>query len=169
MRVAPIGATSSPTLTPCLPSSPSSHRRPVRPLVGASSTRLVVAIALLAVAAAVVLGALASSSAVLTACAAVLAVLAGAAATRITHSELMAARVEAAQDRAVQAQEYRAITERRTAESAAFAADMSRRIAHRPACEWLDADDRVDMGLGLTSARQLTAAFPLRVFQQLPP
>ena len=65
------------------------------------STRLTVAVALLAVAAAVVLGALASASAVLTTVAAVLAVLAGAAATRITHSELMPARVEAAHDRAV--------------------------------------------------------------------
>ncbi len=77
------------------------------------------------------IGALASSSAGLTAVAAVVAVLAGAAATRITHSELMQARRDAARDRAVQAQEYRALTERRTAESAAFAADMRRKINER--------------------------------------
>src|SRR6478735_1435663 len=85
------------------------------------STRLAVAVTLLAVGAALVIGALASSSAGLTAVAAVVAVLAGAAATRITHSELMQARRDAARDRAVQAQEYRTLTERRTAESAAFA------------------------------------------------
>ena len=77
------------------------------------------------------IGALVSSSAVLTAVAAVVAVLAGAAATRITHSELVQARRDAARDRAVQAQEYRALTERRTAENAAFAADMQHRIAER--------------------------------------
>ncbi|WP_457188505.1 hypothetical protein [Nocardioides sp. P5_E3] len=95
------------------------------------STRLAVAVTLLAVGAALVIGALASSSAGLTAVAAVVAVLAGAAATRITHSELMQARRDAARDRAVQAQEYRTLTERRTAESAAFAADMRRKINER--------------------------------------
>ncbi|MBD3945488.1 hypothetical protein [Nocardioides ganghwensis] len=95
------------------------------------STRLAVAVALLAVGAALVFGALVSTSTGLTAVAAVVAVLAGAAATRITHSELMQTRRDAARDRAVQAQEYRALTERRTAESTAFAADMSRRIAER--------------------------------------
>lgn len=89
------------------------------------------AVTLLAVGAALVIGALASSSAGLTAVAAVVAVLVGAAATRITHSELMQARRDAARDRAVQAQEYRALTERRTAESAAFAADMRRKISER--------------------------------------
>lgn len=95
------------------------------------STRLVVAVALLAVAAAIVVGALAASSAGFTAFAAIVAVLAGVAATRITHSELMLARREAAQDRALQAQEFRALTERRTAESATFAADMRRKIVER--------------------------------------
>ena len=59
------------------------------------STRLVVAVALLGVSAAIVLGAVASSSAGLTAVAAVLAVVLGAAATRITHSEVMQARRDA--------------------------------------------------------------------------
>jgi TolA-binding protein len=90
-----------------------------------------VAVTLLAVGAALVIGALASSSAGLIAVAAVVAVLAGAAATRITHSELVQARRDAARDRAVQAQEYRVLTERRTAESAAFAADMRRKISER--------------------------------------
>ena len=95
------------------------------------STRLAVAVALLSVGTLLVAGALASSSAGLTAVAAVVAVLAGAAATRITHSELMQTRRDAAADRAQQAQDYRALTERRTAESEAFAADMSRRILER--------------------------------------
>jgi len=95
------------------------------------STRLTVAVALLVLAAALVIGAIASGSALLTTVAAVAALLAGAAATRITHSELMAARREAARDRAAQAQEYRVLTERRTAENAAFATDMKRKIADR--------------------------------------
>ena len=63
--------------------------------------------------------------------AAVAAVVLGAGATRITHAELMTERRTAARDRAHQAIEYRAITERRTAENAAFAADMRRRITDR--------------------------------------
>ncbi len=118
-----------------------------------------VAVALLAVATAIVIGALASASAGLTAVAAVLAVLAGAAATRITHSELMLARREAAQDRAVQAQEYRALTERRTAESAAFALDMRRKIVERE--EALDVLERA-----LSSAQKNVAAQTLKHGQE---
>ncbi|MBA3783299.1 MAG: hypothetical protein H0X12_15790 [Nocardioides sp.] len=61
------------------------------------------------------------------------AIVLGAAATRITHSELMQTRRDAARDRAEQAQAYRAITEQRVAENAAFAADMSARITEREA------------------------------------
>ncbi len=95
------------------------------------STRLIVAVALLAAAAVIVAGAVASSSALLTTVAAVVAIVTGAAATRITHSELMATRREAARDRATQAQEYRVINDRRTAENAAFAADMVQKIVNR--------------------------------------
>ena len=118
-----------------------------------------VAVALLAVATAIVIGALASASAGLTAVAAVLAVLAGAAATRITHSELMLARREAAQDRAVQAQEYRVLTERRTAESAAFAQDMRRKIVERE--EALDVLERA-----LSSAQKNVATQTLKRGQE---
>ena len=123
------------------------------------STRLVVAVALLAVAAAIVIGAVASSSAGFTAVAAVLGVLAGAAATRITHSELMLARREAAQDRAVQAHEYRALTERRTAEAAVFAADMKRKITDRE--EALDVLERA-----LSSAQKNAAEQTLKRGQE---
>jgi len=95
------------------------------------STRLVAAASLLAVATLLVVGAIASGSSALVTVAAVVAVLAGAAATRITHSELMEARRDAARDRAVQAQDYRVLTERRTAENTAFASDMRRKIADR--------------------------------------
>ena len=88
-------------------------------------------LALPGVAAVAVGRAVRSGSAVLTTVAAVGALVLGAAATRITHSELMTARREAARDRAEQAQQYRAVTERRTAEAAAFAADMRRKIVDR--------------------------------------
>ena len=105
-------------------SSPQARRRQ-------RSTRLTVAVVLIALAASAVAGAVLSRSWSLTAIAAVLGVVLGAAATRITHSELMQARRDAARDRAMQAQEYRALTERRTAESAAFAVDMRRKINER--------------------------------------
>ena len=95
------------------------------------STRLVVAVGLLVVAALLVIGAIASGSPAVVTVAAVVALLAGAAATRITHSELMEARRDAARDRATQAQDYLFLTERRTTENAAFATDMRRKIADR--------------------------------------
>ena len=94
------------------------------------STRLTVAALLLALAALAVVGALTSGSWPFLAGAAVLGVLLGAAATRITHQELMTARREAARDRAEQAQAYRRLTEERTAEQAVFATTMQRRIAY---------------------------------------
>lgn len=118
-----------------------------------------VAVALLAVGAAIVIGALASSSAGFTAVAAVAGVLAGAAATRITHTELVVARREAARDRAVQAQDYRVLTERRTAEAAAFAADMRRKITQRE--EALDVLERA-----LSSAQKNAAEQTLKRGQE---
>lgn len=94
------------------------------------STRLTVAVLLLALAALAVAGALVSGSWPLLAGAAALGVLLGAAATRITHAELVTARREAARDRAEQAQAYRRLTEERTAEQAVFATTMQRRIAY---------------------------------------
>ncbi|WP_107704468.1 hypothetical protein [Nocardioides allogilvus] len=95
------------------------------------STRLSVAVALLALSAVSVMGAVVSGSALLITVAAVLAVVLGAAATKITHSELADARVEAARDRAEQARAYTALTERRTAENMNFALDMRRKITAR--------------------------------------
>lgn len=95
------------------------------------STRLSVAVALLVLSAVVVLGAVIAGSTLLITLAAVLAVVLGAAATRITHSELADARVEAARERAAQAKAYAALTERRTAENMGFALDMRRKIIDR--------------------------------------
>ena len=81
--------------------------------------RGVVLVAVLAVAGAVLSG----SWALLTA-AAVLGVVLGAVAARITHSELMQTRRDAARDRAEQAQAYRELTEARAAEHAEFSASM---------------------------------------------
>jgi hypothetical protein len=95
------------------------------------STRLTVAVALLVLSAVLVVGAVVSGSTLLITVAAVAGVLLGAAATKITHSELADARVEAARDRAAQAKSYAALTERRTAENMNFALDMRRKITAR--------------------------------------
>jgi chromosome segregation ATPase len=92
------------------------------------SVRLTIAVALTTIAAVAVLGAVLSGSWSLLAGAAALGVLLGAAATRITHSELMAARRDAARDRAEQAQAYRDLTEARTAEHARFTTTMESRV-----------------------------------------
>ena len=94
------------------------------------STRLIVAAALVGLAALVVLGAVVSGTPLLVTIAAVLAVVLGAAATRITHAELAAARREAARDRAAQAQAFRDLTVVRTAENVAFATSMQARLEH---------------------------------------
>lgn len=95
------------------------------------STRLSVAVALLVLSAALVVGAVVSGFTLLITVAAVAGVVLGAAATKITHSELADARVEAARDRAAQAKAYAALTERRTAENMNFALDMRRKINAR--------------------------------------
>ena len=81
------------------------------------STRLPVAVALLVLAAVLVVGAVVVSALVLVAAAAVAAVVLGAAATKITHTELVAGRREANRDRAAQAKAYDAITAERIAEN----------------------------------------------------
>lgn len=95
------------------------------------STRLSVAVALLVLSAVLVVGAVASGAILLVTVAAVISVGLGAVATKITHSELADARVEAARDRAAQARDYAALTERRMAENMNFALDMRRRIVAR--------------------------------------
>lgn len=97
------------------------------------STRLVVAVLLLLAAAGAVVGAAVSGSWLALTVAGGCAVLLGAAATKITHTELRVARIEAAHDRTQQAQAYRELDARRSAEGVEFAADMQGRLAKRDA------------------------------------
>ena len=114
------------------------------------STRLTVAVVLIVFSALVVIGAVLSGSWLLVTLAAVLSVILGAAATRITHSELMATRREAARDRTQQAQAYRDLTVARTAEHAEFTATMQSRIeSHEHAISELE--------VALTSAQKRAA------------
>lgn len=108
------------------PSAGSSRRRQ-------RSTRVVVAALLLLVAAGAVAGTAVTGSWLAVSVAGAVAVLLGAAATKITHSELMASRVEAARDRAQQAKAFREVDARRAAEGLEFAADMQGRMAKRDA------------------------------------
>jgi len=107
--------------------SPRSTRRRQR------STRLTVAVVLLALAAVAVIGAIVSGSWLLVTLTAAAGVLLGAAATKITHTELVTTRRDAARDRAEQAQAYRRLTDERTAENAAFAASMQDKLSQQTA------------------------------------
>ena len=95
------------------------------------STRLVVAVVLLAVAAVLVAWSLAVDASWARALAAVGALLLGAAATRITHSELLATRREWARDRAAQAQAYLELDTRRTTEHREFVAHVTAEAERR--------------------------------------
>lgn len=88
---------------------------------------------LLLFAALAVVGTAVTGSWLLVTVAAAAAVVLGALATKITHSELMASREDAARDRAEQARAYADLTEVRTAENVEFAADMTGQIARRDA------------------------------------
>ncbi len=92
-----------------------------------------VAVLLLLVAAAAVAGTAVTGSWPAVTVAGGLAVLLGAAATKITHTELQTSRVDAARDRAEQAQSFRDVDSRRSAEGVEFAATMQGRIAKRDA------------------------------------
>lgn len=105
-------------------SSPTARRRQ-------RNTRLTVAVALLTIAAVLVTAAFLGDVAWFQAVAAVSAVALGAAATRITHSELVRSRLDHARDRAAQAQAYRRMTEQRTAEHSSFAAAMQARVGQQ--------------------------------------
>ena len=95
------------------------------------STRVTVAAALLLLSAALVLGAVATGQPTLVLLSALAAVALGAASMRIPYSDLLQTRRDAAADRAHQAQAFRDITARRTAENVAFASDMRGRINER--------------------------------------
>lgn len=107
--------------------SPVGNRRRQR------STRLVVAALMIVASAAVVVATALTGSWLLVTVAGLAAVLLGATATKITHSELMDSREEAARDRAHQARAYADLTEVRTAENVEFAADMTGKVAKRDA------------------------------------
>jgi hypothetical protein len=91
------------------------------------SVRLLVAVGLIVASALVVSGAVLSGSPLLVTGSAALSVVLGAAALKIAHTEVIAARREHARDRAEQAQAYRRLTEERTAEHAQFADAMTQR------------------------------------------
>lgn len=97
------------------------------------STRVVVAVLLLLVAAVTVAGTAVTGSWPAVTVAGGLAVLLGAAATKITHTELMTSRVDAARDRAEQARAFRDVDSRRSAEGVEFAATMQGSLAKREA------------------------------------
>ena len=105
-------------------SSPTARRRQ-------RSTRLTVAVALLTGAAVLVTAAFLGSSAWFQALAAISSVVLGIAATRITHSELLQTRRDAARDRAAQASAYRDLTDQRTAEHHVFTSAMRARVDHQ--------------------------------------
>jgi DNA repair exonuclease SbcCD ATPase subunit len=88
-------------------------------------------VGLIALAALVVAGAALSGSWLLVTIAAGLGVALGAAATRITHTELVESRVEAARDRAAQATAYNELTEVRTSEHASYVADVRTRLTQK--------------------------------------
>ncbi len=127
-------------------SSPKARRRQ-------RSTRLVVAVVLIVLAALAVAGAVLSGSWLLVTSAAVLGVVLGAGATRITHSELMLARQDAARDRAEQALAYREITEVRTTEHARYDSDMTARLARQE-----DALTELEQALGAAQRRAAEAS-----------
>ncbi|MGZ5405351.1 MAG: hypothetical protein ACXWDL_11935, partial [Nocardioides sp.] len=102
-------------------SSPTARRRQ-------RSTRLTVATALLTIAAVLVTAAFLGDAAWFQLVAAVSSVVLGAAATRITYSELLQGRWDAARDRAAQAQAYRQLTVERTDEHTRFVTAIQSRV-----------------------------------------
>ena len=89
------------------------------------------AVGLIVLAALVVTGAAVTGSWLLVTIAAGLGVLLGAAATRITHTELVESRVSAARDRAALAQDYNVLSGERSAEHAAYVDEVRARLSHR--------------------------------------
>lgn len=110
------------------------------------------AVGLLVLAALVVAGAALSGSWLLVTVAAGLGVLLGAAATRITHTELVESRVAAARDRAAQARAYNTLTEQRSSEHAAYVADIQARITEKE-----QALDQLEVALSHAQRRAATS------------
>jgi hypothetical protein len=110
------------------------------------------AVGLLVLAALVVTGAALSGSWLLVTVAAGLGVALGAAATRITHTELVESRVAAARDRAAQARAYNDLTEQRTSEHTSYVANVRARIAEKE-----QALDELELALSLSQRRAATS------------
>jgi len=109
-------------------------------------------VGLILLAALVVAGAAVTGSWLLVTIAAGLGVLLGAAATRITHTELVASRVEAARDRATQAAAYNELTEVRTSEHASYVADVRTRLSEKER-----ALEELELALSLSQRRAATS------------
>ena len=117
-----------------------------------------VAAALVITATVVVIGAVLSASVTLVSVAAVLAVVLGATAVRITHTELVLSRREAAADRAQQAQSYRGLTEARVLEHREFVDAMGAKVGRAAeAVTQLESAVIASQSRAAASARQLTA------------
>jgi len=110
------------------------------------------AVGLILLAALVVAGAALSGSWLLVTVAAGLGVALGAAATRITHTELVESRVAAARDRAAQAAAYNVLAEMRSEEHAAYVADVQARLNERE-----QALDELELALSLSQRRAATS------------
>jgi chromosome segregation ATPase len=110
------------------------------------------AVGLVVLAALVVAGAAFSGSWLVVTVAAGLGVLLGAAAVRITHTELVESRVEAARDRAAQAAAYNVLADERSAEHASYVADVQARIAEKE-----HALDELELALSLSQRRAATS------------
>jgi hypothetical protein len=110
------------------------------------------AVGLIVLAALVVAGAALSGSWLLVTIAAGLGVVLGAAATRITHTELVVSRIEAARDRAAQAAAYNELTDVRTSEHAAYVANVQARILEKE-----QALDELELALSLSQRRAATS------------
>ena len=116
------------------------------------SIRVTAAVGLIVLAALVVAGAALSGSWLLVTIAAGLGVALGAAATRITHTELVESRIEAARDRAAQATAYNELTEERTTEHASYVADVRTRLSAKE-----QALEELEQALSLSQRRAATS------------
>ena len=110
------------------------------------------AVGLIMLAALVVAGAALSGSWLLVTIAAGLGVALGAAATRITHTELVESRVAAARDRAVLAADYNVLAEVRTAEHASYVDSVRARLSEKE-----QALDELELALSLAQRRAATS------------
>lgn len=108
------------------PQAPKARRRQ-------RSARLTAAAGFIALSAFIVVLSVASGSQLLITMAAAFSVVLGAASARVTYAELMESRLEAARDRAAQAQAYREATVLRIEEQARYVTAMTIKLGHQEA------------------------------------